>query len=92
MADENRKVGLLGIGLDNQDGHTRVTRGKNFHLVGGSHETHETMQEQCIRFNEKLDARGKGLADLEHREFLDMAAECRMNVAVPAPKKKRKKN
>lgn len=88
MVNEKRKVGLLGIGLDNQDGHTRMTQGKNFHLVGGSSETHETMQEQCIKFNEKLDARGKELGDLEHREFLDMAAECSMNIPKPKPEKK----
>ena len=88
MAGKDRKVGLLGIGLDNEDGHTRVTRGKNFHLVGGSPDTHESMQEQCIKLNEKLDAKGKELGELEHREFLDMAADCEMRIVVAAPKKK----
>ena len=27
---------MLGLGLDNQDGHKRVTKGDNFYLVGGS--------------------------------------------------------
>ncbi len=84
MVRERRKAGLLGVGLDNTDEETRVTRGKNFHLVGGSHETHQSMQEKCIKFNEKLDDRGKELEDLERREFLDLAAECRMNVAIPS--------
>ena len=26
---------MLGVGLDNQDGHKRVTKGDNFYLVGG---------------------------------------------------------
>jgi hypothetical protein len=75
-----RKARLLGLGLDKDDEMIRVTRGKNFHLVGGSRDTHHSMQEKCIKFNEKLSARGKELEDLEHQEFLDLAAECRMNV------------
>ena len=31
-----KKALLLGFGLDNKDGHIRYTRGKNFHLFGGS--------------------------------------------------------
>ncbi len=81
MVDARRKAGLLGVGLDNDDGEVRITRGENFHLLGGSAETHESMQEKVIKFNEKLGERGKKLGDLEHREFLDLAAECRMNVA-----------
>jgi len=86
VVQEREKRGLLGVGLDGEDGHVRVTRGPNFHLVGGSHETHESMQEKCVRFNEKLDQRRKRLEDLGRREFLDLAAECEMNVAVPKPK------
>ncbi len=78
--DKSKKAMLLGLGLDNADGEHRVTRGGNFHIVGGSHETHENMQEQCIKFNEKLDDRGKRLEDLEKREFFDLAAECDMAV------------
>jgi hypothetical protein len=78
-----KKAVLLGLGLDNDDGHVRLTRGRNFHLVGGSQETHEGMQEKCIKLNEKLDQKGKELEDLDGQEFLDMAAECRMNVVPP---------
>ena len=77
-----RKAALLGIGLDNDDGLVRITRGENFHLFGGSHDTHEQMQEKCIRFNEKLKGRGKHLEDLRGRELLDLAAECEMNVVT----------
>ncbi len=85
-ADRKSKAALLGVGLDNKDGHTRVTRGENFVLAGGSHETHELMQEQCIKFNEKLSRRGKQLEQLQRNEFLDLAAECKMNVVVPKDK------
>jgi len=76
----NDRAHLLGVGLDNDDGHVRVTRGENFHLVGGSQDTHEAMQEKCIKLNEKLDERGKQLHELERDEFLDIAAQCDMEV------------
>lgn len=85
MVWRKRKARLLGVGLDGDDEMVRVTRGKNFHLVGGSGDTHRSMQEKCIRFNEKLSARKKELEDLEHQEFLDLAAECRMNVVHRRP-------
>ena len=74
---------LLGLGLDGPPKPLRVTRGENFHLVGGSKETHEQMQESCIKLNEKLDARGKRLGDLERQELRDLAAECKMNLVIP---------
>ena len=77
------KAALLGLGLDNDDGHIRITRGENFHLFGGSQSTHESMQEKCIKFNEKLKQRGKRLEDLAPQEFLDLAGECDMNVPRP---------
>lgn len=81
MVRERVKTKLVGIGLDkDSDEQTRVTRGRNFHLVGGSKETHESMQEKCIKFNEKLEGRGKQLEDLEANEFLDLAQACQMNV------------
>jgi hypothetical protein len=79
MAQE-RQGKILGLGLDNKDGHVRVTRGEHFHLVGGSRETHESMQEKSMKFDEKLKKRGKKLVQLERREFMDIAAECEMNV------------
>jgi hypothetical protein len=77
MPSENaeKKAWLLGVGLDNKDGHLRITKGHNFHLIGGSHETHGTMQEKAIRFNEKLKDRGKRLEDVSHDEFREIAHE-----------------
>jgi hypothetical protein len=63
---------LLGLGLDNNDGHVRITRGPNFQLVGGSKPTHEQMQETAIKVNEELVKRGKRLADIGPKEFLDI--------------------
>ncbi len=82
MAEEQSRSRLLGLGLDNDDGHVRITRGENFHLYGGSAETHEVMQDKCVRFNEKLSDRGKLLDDLEANELADLAGECEMNLLV----------
>jgi hypothetical protein len=65
-------VGFVGLGLDNEDGHQRLTRTNHFFLFGGSAETHERMQDTAIRFNESLDDRGKRLSDASKEEILDM--------------------
>ncbi len=83
VPETEKKAMLLGIGLDNDDGHIRATRGENFRIVGGNADTHEAMQEKCIKFNEKLKGKGKHLEQLQGQEFLDIAAECEMNVVVP---------
>lgn len=70
-----RKAGLLGIGLDGEDGHTRLTTGPNFLLVGGSEETHEVMQEKAVKFNEHLDRRGKRMEEASVEELREIARE-----------------
>ena len=71
--DQGRQVvGFLGVGLDNQDGHQRLTRTENFLLVGGSAETHERMQDTAIRFGEALQKRGKTLPEASPEEALDL--------------------
>ena len=73
--EEKPILGLLGVGLDNEDGHSRVTTGDDFALVGGSQETHERMQGLVIRMNEKLKSKGKRLKDLTRDEFEELAGE-----------------
>jgi hypothetical protein len=51
--------------------------------VGGSKETHASMQDKCVRFGRKLDERGKRLGDLKREELLDLAGECEMDVVLP---------
>ena len=65
-------VGLLGVGLDNADGHKRVTRAEDILLVGGSQETHEKMQDVVIYFSESLQERGKRLCEAEPEEVIDL--------------------
>lgn len=66
---------LVGLGLDNTDGHKRITEGENFCLVGGSEETHDRMTETAIKFNEKLSRRGKHVSELSPEEFRDLMNE-----------------
>ena len=42
---KKRPTMLFGFGLDDAKGHTRVTKGPDFRLYGGSKPTHEKMQE-----------------------------------------------
>ena len=70
--DQEQLVGFLGVGLDNDDGHKRVTKSENFVLLGGSEETHGQMQDTAIYFNEKLEQRGKRLQDTSPQEALDL--------------------
>lgn len=72
---KNTKAVMLGLGLDNKDGHTRVTKGENFCLMGGSEETHERMTETAIKVNEKLQAKGKRLEEVSTNEFTDILME-----------------
>jgi hypothetical protein len=67
--------GFVGLGLDNQDGHKRLSRSEHFLLVGGSAETHEKMQDTAIHFGESLQRRGKVLAETSPEEALDLLRE-----------------
>ncbi|HBA82626.1 MAG TPA: hypothetical protein DCZ95_00900 [Verrucomicrobia bacterium] len=73
--DKERIVRILGLGLDHDDGHVRITRGDNFEVYLGSESTHERMQEACMKINEKLDQKGKRLEDLSRQEFIDLVSE-----------------
>lgn len=81
-AAENRQksAAMLGLGLDNDDGQTRLTRGKNFLLVGGCQDTHAMMQETAVKINEKLDQRGRRLEDVSVSELRDICSEIHESV------------
>jgi hypothetical protein len=69
---ERRVAGLLGLAFDADDGHKRITRGKNFLLAGGSEQTHGRMRETIVRVTDELDNRGVDLADVSVEELRDM--------------------
>ena len=73
--DPKRASALLGVGFDGEDGETRLTRGRNFVLYGGTEETHSAMQETAIRVNEHLDRSGRRLEEVSPDELRDIVAE-----------------
>ena len=72
---QRKSAALLGLAFDNEDGHTRLTKGENFVLAGGSHDTHAVMQETVVKINERLDKRGKRLDDVSISELRDICQE-----------------
>lgn len=67
-----RSLGLLGVGLDNTDGHKRITRGDGFALVGGSAQTHERMTETVLKTCEDLSKRGERLPEADPKRVVDL--------------------
>ncbi len=69
------KIRLTGLGLDNQDGHTRITRSRQFRLYSGSAGTHERMQAQALEFFEHGKRRGLSIDDISRGECRAILAE-----------------
>jgi peroxiredoxin len=67
-----RSAHLLGIGLDNEDGHKRITSAEQFTIVGGSDETHGRLTETVIKTFEELKTRGKPLQAVEPKELAEI--------------------
>jgi hypothetical protein len=85
-----KKVMLLGLGLDNNDGHTRITSGENFKLLGGTEETHGAMQEKAIKLNEQLKRRGKTLDSITRDEFHEIADKIGIRMVEPRDERPKK--
>lgn len=66
------RAALLGVGLDNDDGHKRITTGEQFAIVGGSDETHGRMTETVVKTFEELKSRHKQLHQLEPAELAEI--------------------
>jgi len=64
--------GILGVGVDNDDGHKRITTGEEFAVVGGSAETHDRLTETAIKTFEELKQRGKRLREVEIEELSEI--------------------
>ena len=65
---------LLGVGLDS-DGHTRITQGPGFKLVGGSEGTHDKMTRAVMKTNEALRKKGLDLRTAEPERVIDLLRE-----------------
>ena len=70
-----RKAGILGVGLDCSDGHTRITRGDKFLLMGGSEETHQILQAKVAQFNLSVQRSGKTIEEMTEAEIDAIARE-----------------
>jgi hypothetical protein len=71
------RAGLLGVGLDNDDGHKRITTGEQFAIVGGSEDTHGRMTETVVKTFEELRQRGKQLQEIEPTELAEILDKSR---------------
>jgi hypothetical protein len=69
---KRRPGALLGLGLDNDDGHQRITTGEHFAILGGSAETHERMTETVVKTFEELKQRGKSLGNVRRAELAEI--------------------
>jgi hypothetical protein len=69
---EPRIVHILGLGLDNEDGHKRLTRAEQFTIAGGSESTHERMTETLMKTCEDLDRKGRRLSDSSTAEIAEL--------------------
>lgn len=70
--DNVQRAHLLGIGLDNDDGHKRITQAEEFSIVGGSQDTHDRMTETVIKTFEDIKTEGKSLATIEPQQLSDL--------------------
>ena len=70
--DSRKKAHLLGLGLDCDDGHKRITAAEEFSIVGGSEQTHERMTEAVSKTFEDIDQKNKRLKDMVPEELAEM--------------------
>jgi hypothetical protein len=82
-----KSAALLGLAFDGDDGQTRITRGKNFFLCGGSQDTHAVMQETAVKINEHLDQRGKRLEDVPIEQLREICRDVRESIQGPEERK-----
>ncbi len=68
---------LMGLGLDG-DGHTRITRGEDFLLLGGTEATHGKMQQGVERLHEALDRMGTSFQHATPEELREAAGRSGM--------------
>lgn len=63
---------LIGVGLDANDGHKRITKGDDFSILGGSEETHDRITETVIKTSEELSTKGRSIRNADPEEIRDL--------------------
>ena len=66
---------IVGVGLDNEDGHKRLTSSEDFTIMGGSEETHEKITETLLKTKETLSRKGKDFQSANAKELTDTIQE-----------------
>lgn len=84
-AKVRRKKGLLvGVRVDRGDGHTRVSRGKDFVALGGTKEGHEHLRETVAQISDEVKRRGRAMGEVKAEELKEIVARAVEKVG-PAP-------
>ena len=81
-----RKKGLLvGVRVEKkEDGHSRVSKGKDFVALGGTKEGHEHLRETVAEISDEVKRRGRSMGEVRHEEFREILARAIEKVG-PAP-------
>ena len=66
---------LMGLGLDCNDGHKRITQADKFSIIGGSESTHGRMTETLLKTMEDLTIKGKTLEEASPEELSDIISK-----------------
>jgi hypothetical protein len=67
-----RRAYLLGLIIEKDDGHKRITRAEQFTLVGGSEASHEAVTEGVTKTCEDLKRKGRELEETDPREVREL--------------------
>lgn len=71
---QSRVVGLLGVGFDHTDGHTRITQSENSHILMGSEESHKALQNICVKIEKSIQDSGRQMSDYTPDELMQLVS------------------
>ncbi len=63
---------VVGLGLDEADGHVRYTKGEGFELCGGSDEAHREMQRRAKRIRDEMTRLGIPSERMTYDQYLTL--------------------
>lgn len=63
---------LIGICIEENDGHRRITQAEQFLIIGGSQESHQHVTLACLKVLDNLKQNGKRLELIEPNELINI--------------------
>lgn len=63
---------FIGICIDNDDGHKRLTQAEQFLIIGGTQEAHEVLTVACLKTFQNLKQNRKRLEQIEPDELIEI--------------------